>query len=39
VLGLPYNFDQPMPYRNLDNEQDPIPVPTTLAPPRTPVPA
>jgi cytochrome c oxidase subunit 1 len=35
VLGLPYNFDQPLPYRNLDNVQDPIPVPMTLAPPRT----
>jgi len=28
VLGLPYDFDQPLPYRNLDNEQDPIPVPS-----------
>jgi heme/copper-type cytochrome/quinol oxidase subunit 1 len=27
VLGLPYSFDEPLPYRNLDNEQDEIPVP------------
>jgi cytochrome c oxidase subunit I len=37
VLGLPYDFDQPMPYRNLDNEQDPIPLPTTLPRAREPV--
>jgi cytochrome c oxidase subunit 1 len=37
VLGLPYNFDQPLPYRNLDNEQDAIPVPKTL-PQRAPQP-
>ena len=27
VLGLPYCFDEPLPYRNLDNEQDEIPKP------------
>jgi len=37
VLGLPYNFDQPLPYRNLDNDQPAVPVPMTLAAPRTPV--
>jgi cytochrome c oxidase subunit 1 len=27
VLGTPYDFSEPLPYRNLDNEQDPIPIP------------
>jgi cytochrome c oxidase subunit 1 len=30
VLGLPYNFDEPLPYRNLDNEQDPVPKPASF---------
>jgi cytochrome c oxidase subunit I len=28
VLGLPYDFSEPLPYRNLDHKTDPYPTPT-----------
>ena len=35
VLDKPYDFTQPLPYRNLDDEhQDPYPVPSEAALPR-----
>jgi cytochrome c oxidase subunit 1 len=39
VLDRPYNFDQPLPYRNLDEETDPYPVPSEVALPRSYAPA
>jgi cytochrome c oxidase subunit 1 len=33
VLGRPYDFGEPLPYRNLDNEVDPYPVPSKVAVP------
>jgi len=34
VLGLPYDFSEPLPYRNLDHKTDPYPAPSpaTLSP-------
>jgi len=31
VLGRPYDFGEPLPYRNLDNEVDPYPVPSKVS--------
>jgi cytochrome c oxidase subunit 1 len=31
VLGLPYDFSEPLPYQNLDHKTDPYPVPIPAA--------
>jgi heme/copper-type cytochrome/quinol oxidase subunit 1 len=38
VLDKPYDFTQPLPYRNLDEETDPYPVPSEAVLPRHPNP-
>jgi cytochrome c oxidase subunit 1 len=37
VLGRPYDFGDPLPYRNLDHEVDPYPSPSKVAVPAEPV--
>jgi cytochrome c oxidase subunit 1 len=32
VLGLPYDFSEPLPYRNLDHKTDPFPTPISITP-------